>query len=60
MNEEEIDDSGLAPGDEAAPGQPGSGENVCPQCNGSGVASSGVTCPNCEGTGTVTEGIGGG
>jgi DnaJ-class molecular chaperone len=60
MNEHEIDDTHLAPGDEAAPGQPGAGENVCPQCNGSGSTSSGVTCPGCEGTGKVVQGIGGG
>ncbi len=59
MNEHEIDDSGLSPGDEAAPGTPGSGEDICRECNGSGVTASGVTCPNCEGTGTVVRGVGG-
>ena len=48
-----------APGDQAAPGTPGTGENVCPVCGGSGSVD-GVTCANCEGTGKVIEGIGGG
>ena len=50
----------LSPGDEAAPGTVGSGDDVCPVCSGSGKAASGGTCPNCRGTGIVTEGIGGG
>ena len=48
-----------APGDEAAPGVPGAGENICRVCNGSGRVGAGP-CPNCEGTGRVIEGIGGG
>lgn len=47
------------PGDEVPPGTPGAGENVCPDCGGSGELDGG-TCPTCEGTGTVMEGIGGG
>lgn len=47
-----------APGDEAAPGTPGTGENICPHCNGTGEHD-GVPCPVCDGTGQVTEGIGG-
>jgi hypothetical protein len=47
------------PGDEAAPGTPGTGENVCPRCAGSGEADGG-TCPDCGGSGKVIEGIGGG
>jgi DnaJ-class molecular chaperone len=47
------------PGDEAAPGTPGTGEDVCRRCNGSGRVDSGE-CPNCGGTGKVVEGIGGG
>lgn len=46
------------PGDEAEPGAPGTGENVCPLCHGDGKL--GVKeCPRCLGTGKVTEGIGG-
>jgi DnaJ-class molecular chaperone len=56
-------DQPLNPGDEAAPGTPGSGEDVCPVCQGSGnVQREGgaVPCSNCGGTGVVVEGIGGG
>lgn len=51
------------PGDEAAPGTPGTGEDVCPVCHGSGklqAAGGAQTCVNCGGTGVITEGIGGG
>jgi RecJ-like exonuclease len=48
----------LNPGDQAEPGAPGAGENICPECKGSGRI--GVTsCPNCGGTGKIIEGIGG-
>lgn len=50
---------GLSPGDEAAPGTVGSGDDVCPVCAGSGKNAEGA-CPNCRGTGIITEGIGGG
>ena len=49
----------LNPGDEAAPGTPGSGEDVCPACHGSGKQGD-QACPNCGGSGTIQEGIGGG
>ena len=39
--------SEMAPGDEAPPGTPGAGENIC------------AACENCEGTGVVIEEIGG-
>ncbi|MBR0552386.1 hypothetical protein [Stakelama marina] len=47
------------PGDEAEPGTLGTGEDICPRCNGSGRID-GKTCPECGGSGKVTEGIGGG
>jgi hypothetical protein len=50
----------LSPGDEAAPGTVGSGDDVCPVCSGSGKNAGGGACPNCRGTGIITEGIGGG
>jgi hypothetical protein len=53
----EFDDH--APGDDASPGTPGTGENICPVCGGSGRVN-GRLCANCDGTGKVTEGIGGG
>lgn len=47
------------PGDEAEPGTPGTGENLCPVCGGSGRID-GAQCTECGGTGKVVEGIGGG
>ena len=48
----------MSPGDEAPAGTPGTGEDVCPNCGGSGRAAS-AACPMCGGTGKVTVGIGG-
>jgi hypothetical protein len=48
----------MAPGDEAPPGTPGTGEDICRACGGSGKLNGG-TCPECEGTGKVNVGIGG-
>ena len=47
------------PGDEAPRGAPGSGEDICPECKGTG-RSHGAVCPNCSGSGKITSGIGGG
>jgi RecJ-like exonuclease len=59
QNESASDTPKLNPGDQAEPGTPGAGENVCPECKGSGRI--GVTsCPACGGTGKIVEGIGGG
>lgn len=49
----------LAPGDEAPPDEPSAGENICPECGGSGELS-GESCRNCGGSGTVVEAVGGG
>ncbi|SAK87809.1 hypothetical protein AWB77_04723 [Caballeronia fortuita] len=49
----------LNPGDEAEPGAPGTGEDLCPDCNGTGKRE-GTECNTCGGTGKVTQGIGGG
>jgi DnaJ-class molecular chaperone len=46
------------PGDAAPPGTPGTGENVCPQCAGSGKVGA-APCQTCGGTGKVVEGVGG-
>ena len=54
-----MNDQPLNPGDDAEPGTPGSGENTCPQCAGSGKQGE-AACPVCGGTGKVVEGIGGG
>ena len=49
----------MAPGDQAPPGTPGTGDDVCPDCGGTGRNKAGGTCPTCLGNGTVTVGIGG-
>ena len=59
MNQQEPN-TPLNPGDEARPGTPGSGEDVCPVCSGSGKNQAGQPCPNCGGSGKRVEGIGGG
>ena len=48
----------MAPGDEAPEGTPGAGENLCPDCSGSGQLD-GAACQTCGGTGKVIEEIGG-
>ena len=49
---------GMAPGDEAPPGTHGTGEDICPECKGSGQVAAGE-CPRCAGSGRVIKGIGG-
>ena len=49
----------MAPGDEAPPGTPGTGEDICPHCNGAGRHEDGRECPECGGTGRVIKGVGG-
>ena len=49
----------INPGDEGPEGTPGTGEDLCPVCGGSGETNDG-DCPNCPGTGIVQQGIGGG
>ena len=56
---ETTKNGGMAPGDEAPPGTPGTGENICEECQGSGTLS-GKPCQNCNGTGVVITGVGGG
>jgi hypothetical protein len=46
------------PGDDAPPGTPGTGENVCPDCGGTGKLG-GKDCQCCGGTGKVVTGVGG-
>jgi hypothetical protein len=48
----------MNPGDQARPGTPGTGENICPRCGGKG-ALQGKKCEHCGGTGKVIEGVGG-
>ena len=54
----ERDASKLNPRHEAAPGTPGTGDDVCPECHGSGRIS-GQPCRNCGGSGRVVRVIGG-
>lgn len=49
----------LAPGDIASEATPNAGEDLCPDCSGSGVLN-GDQCPTCAGSGKVIEGVGGG
>ena len=49
----------MNPGDEAEPGTPGTGEDVCPACHGTGTLDS-KPCQECGGTGKITRAIGGG
>lgn len=56
---DETGGAGLNPGDDAKPGTPGTGENLCPDCGGSGKVGAGP-CRTCGGTGKVIEGVGGG
>jgi DnaJ-class molecular chaperone len=50
----------LKPGDEAAPGTSGTGEDICPECSGTGKLKDGNECPTCEGSGRIIQAIGGG
>ncbi len=56
---EEMASEEMASGDEAPPGAPSTGEDVCPDCDGSGVVAAAV-CDTCGGTGWVIEAVGGG
>ncbi len=49
----------MNPGDEAPPGTPGTGDNICRDCGGTGRLADGRECSTCGGTGTVVEAIGG-
>ena len=64
--------SEMGPGDEAPPGTPGAGENICPTCGGAGKLDGaacqtcggtgqleGAACETCAGTGVVIEEVGG-
>ena len=48
----------VAPGDQAPSGTPGTGEDLCTECGGTGRVGE-RACRNCEGTGKVVRGIGG-
>ncbi|HVO89937.1 MAG TPA: hypothetical protein VMV45_15465 [Casimicrobiaceae bacterium] len=48
----------MSPGDEAPDRTPGTGENICTMCHGTGKVN-GARCGNCDGTGRVNVGMGG-
>jgi DnaJ-class molecular chaperone len=48
----------MEPGDEAPPGEEAAGEQICPECSGSGSVDD-RTCPESGGSGKVIAGIGG-
>ena len=52
------DRSSPNPGDQAEPSTPEAGENVCRECQGTGIIGE-KECPTCGGTGIVIERIGG-
>jgi len=52
------DTTQVNPGDEARPGTPGTGEDFCHVCGGSGTYGD-KPCTTCGGTGFIIEGIGG-
>lgn len=45
------------PGDEAEPGSPQTGDQICPACSGTGKTE-GAACAECGGTGRVTVIVG--
>jgi DnaJ-class molecular chaperone len=52
-------DASIVLGDEAPPGTSGTGEDVCPECAGSGRRD-GDQCATCLGRGRVVKAISGG
>ena len=50
--------AGSNPGDEASPGSPATGEDICPDCKGSGRIDN-RPCETCGGSGRIVRGIGG-
>jgi hypothetical protein len=51
-----MDAAHMSPGDVAPPGTPGTGEDFCRVCAGTGQLES-KECQNCGGTGLITEGL---
>ncbi len=54
-----VSEPPLNPGDEAPVGTPGTGENICRVCGGSGRVGE-AKCSSCNGSGKVIVGVGGG
>ncbi len=49
----------MLPGDEAPAGVPSTGEDLCPDCSGTGTIA-GEACAACGGSGLVIDAVGGG
>lgn len=54
--QQETETAMMAPGDEAPPGTPGTGEDACPTCRGSGRMDGG-DCETCLGRGRIVKAI---
>jgi hypothetical protein len=59
MTDEDSGRADVRPGDQAFPGTPGTGENICPACGGTGRLDGGQECSTFRGTGKVIEALGG-
>jgi DnaJ-class molecular chaperone len=57
--QEQPGTTAMNPGDVVPPGTPGAGENICPDCGGTGRRG-GEACTTCGGSGTVIEAVTGG
>jgi DnaJ-class molecular chaperone len=55
----ETGEPDMARRDEAPPERKETGDNVCPECHGSGRRDGGE-CTGCGGTGRIEEAVGGG
>lgn len=53
-----VETAAINPGDIAPAGTPGTGDNLCPDCSGSGRLGQ-RECQTCGGSGRVIEGVGG-
>jgi len=49
----------MNPGDQAPPGTPSTGEDVCPKCDGTGALAGDEPCENCGGSGRIVVVING-
>jgi rubrerythrin len=50
-------DATMNPGDDAPPGTPATGENLCRVCGGTGLTENDEACPECGGTGRVITAV---
>ncbi|MDQ3941869.1 MAG: hypothetical protein M3254_02030 [Actinomycetota bacterium] len=57
MSEGKRERETMAPGDKAQPGAENAGEDLCPECNGTGRHKD-EECNNCGGSGTIWVPVG--